>query len=406
MAGPSTPPTTGPAPDQQHINDGDIKDIATDDPYKAHPITIDGSADILIIVLAAGYGEAHDQDFGMEKTLTNTAPLALCQKSGGCKCPDGTAGASEFTTPSQGLVSLGLDGGDTGIASYAAGLSLDKYCKQPDPPGPPPAAPAAWSAAVVEAVVAIYPNPPPPPGISQGDPHLLTFDNRPYDLQSAGEFTLAKSTVDDFLVQVRQVPLPGPYPVAVNSAVAAKLGGHRVTLQLENSVLVARVDGVPDNTGGVMNVGTGTLERLGTDAGVGFLLEWPDGTTVEVGRTGYGRPQRHIQPSAARAGTLTGLLGNDNGQPGDDLTTSGRGHAQRRRARRRCTSSSRIRGESRRRNHSSTTSPVNRPRRSRTRRSRPPTSTAATSQAPPRRPQSVRPTASRINISSPIALSM
>ncbi len=133
MAGPSTPPTTGPAPDQQHINDGDIKDIASDAAYKAHPITIDGSADILIIVLAAGYGEAHDQDFGMERTLTNTAPLALCQMSNGCKCPDGSAGASEFTTPSQGLVSLGLDGGDTGIASYAAGLSLDKYCKQPGP---------------------------------------------------------------------------------------------------------------------------------------------------------------------------------------------------------------------------------------------------------------------------------
>ncbi len=29
-----------------------------------------------------------------------------------------------------------------------------------------------------------------------------------------------------------------------------------------------------------------------------------------------------VKPAAARAGTLTGLLGNDNGQPGDDLTTS------------------------------------------------------------------------------------
>ena len=320
MQGPSNPPTTGPAPDQQHINDGDIKDIATDEAYKAHPITIDGSADILIIVLAAGYGEAHDQDFGMERTLTNTAPLALCQKSGGCKCPDGSAGASEFTTPSQGLVSLGLDGGDTGIAAYAAGMSLDRYCDNPDPGPPPPGPPNNGGGGGGGG--GGDDQQPPPPAVSQGDPHLLTFDNRAYDLQAAGEFTLVKSTVDDFLVQVRQVPLPGRYPVAVNVAVAANLGGHRVTVTLENSVPVARVDGVPDNTGGVTNVGTGTLQRLGTDAGVGFLLEWPDGTTVEVGELGVVGLNITVKPAASRAGTLTGLLGNDNGQPGDDLTTS------------------------------------------------------------------------------------
>lgn len=150
----------------------------------------------------------------------------------------------------------------------------------------------------------------------------MTFDGRAYDLQAAGEFTLVKSTVDDFLVQARQVPLPGAIPVAVNQAIAAKLGGHRVTLTLENSVLVARVDGVADNAGGVTNVGTGTLERLGTDAGTGFLLEWPDGTTVEVSQLSTAGLNVSIAPAAARAGTLTGLLGNDNGQPGDDLVTA------------------------------------------------------------------------------------
>ena len=321
MKGPSQPPTTGPAPDSQHLNDGDIKDIATDAAYKAHPITIDGSADILVIVMATGYGEAHDQDFGMERTLTNTAPLALCQKSGGCKCPDGTAGASEFTIPSQGLVSLGLDGGDTGIAAYAAGMSLDKFCSNPDP-GPPPPGPPNNDGGGGGGGGGDDDQQPKPGGISQGDPHLLTFDNRPYDLQAAGEFTLAKSTVDDFDVQVRQVPLPGQYPVAVNAAVAAEENAHRVTFQLENSVLVARVDGVADNLGGFMSVGTGTLERLGTDAGVGFLLEWPDGSTLEVWELGVVGVDITLKPAAARAGTLTGLLGNDNGQSGDDLTTS------------------------------------------------------------------------------------
>ncbi len=321
MAGPGTPPTTGPAPDNQTINAGDIKDLASDAAYKAHPVTISGSADILLIVLASGYGDAHDQDFAMEKTLSTSAPLALCQKSGGCKCPDGSPGASEHTIPSQGLVSLGLEGGDTGIAAYAAGDSLDKYCKQPDPGPPPPGPPGGGGGGGGGG--GSDDQPPPPPGVSQGDPHLLTFDGRPFDLQAAGEFTLAKSTTDDLLVQVRQVPLPGAFPVAVNVAVAARLGGHRVTLTLENGVLVARVAGVADNSGGLTNVGSGTLERLGTDAGTGFLLEWPDGTRVQVGQMGLVGLNVSVAPAAARAGKLVGLLGNDNGQPGDDFTTSG-----------------------------------------------------------------------------------
>ena len=216
---------------------------------------------------------------------------------------------------------MGLDGGDTSLAAYAAGDSLDKYCKQPDPPPPPGGAAVAAVAGAVAAAVT-QPPPPPPPGQSTGDPHLLTFDGRAYDLQAAGEFTLVKSTVDDLLVQVRQVPLPGSIPVAVNQAVAAELAGHRVTVALENGVVVARVDGIVDNLGGVTNVGSGTLERLGTDAGVGFLLEWPDGTTVRVGQLGLVGLNVAIMPAASRAGKLVGLLGNDNGQADDDFATA------------------------------------------------------------------------------------
>jgi hypothetical protein len=133
---------------------------------------------------------------------------------------------------------------------------------------------------------------------------------------------LVKSTVDDFLVQARAVPLPGAIPVAVNQAIATRLGGHRVTVALENGEVVARVDGVVDNTGGVTNVGSGTLQRLGTDAGTGFLLEWPDGTTVRVDQMGLVGVNVTVRPAAARAGTLAGLLGNDNGQPGDDFVTA------------------------------------------------------------------------------------
>ncbi len=74
-----------------------------------------------------------------------------------------------------------------------------------------------------------------------GDPHLTTVDGVHYDFQSAGEFTALRE--EGFVVQTRQAPVPtattpitNPYTgithcVAIYTAVAAKLGSTRVTLQ-------------------------------------------------------------------------------------------------------------------------------------------------------------------------------
>jgi hypothetical protein len=74
-----------------------------------------------------------------------------------------------------------------------------------------------------------------------GDPHLTTVDGVKYDFQSAGEFTALRR--NGFVVQTRQSPVPtatvpitNPYTgithcVAIYTAVAAKLGSSRVTVQ-------------------------------------------------------------------------------------------------------------------------------------------------------------------------------
>lgn len=74
-----------------------------------------------------------------------------------------------------------------------------------------------------------------------GDPHLTTVDGVHYDFQSAGEFTALRE--QGFEVQTRQAPVPtasvpitNPYTgithcVAIYTAVAAKLGSSRVTVQ-------------------------------------------------------------------------------------------------------------------------------------------------------------------------------
>jgi hypothetical protein len=138
MAGPGMPPTSGPvASTSVTVNAGATVDIASQPQYVAQDVSLVGDADVVVVVMASGYGEIHDNGYKINQTLSDTAPVALCLKSGGCKCPNGSPGASEFTLQATIPISLGFDGGDKGLGAYAHGDSLDKYCKHPDPPSPP-----------------------------------------------------------------------------------------------------------------------------------------------------------------------------------------------------------------------------------------------------------------------------
>lgn len=102
-----------------------------------------------------------------------------------------------------------------------------------------------------------------------GDPHLTTVDGVHYDFQSAGEFTALKE--DKFEVQTRQRPVSTTTPGGVNdytglgtcvslySAVAARIGSNRVTLQ-------PNLSGQPDPSGLQLRV-NGNLVTL-TDRGI------------------------------------------------------------------------------------------------------------------------------------------
>jgi hypothetical protein len=83
-----------------------------------------------------------------------------------------------------------------------------------------------------------------------GDPHLTTVDGVHYDFQSAGEFTALKD--DRLEIQTRQSPVPTAtvpitneytgitHCVAVYTAVAARVGSSRVTLQPNPNVEESR----------------------------------------------------------------------------------------------------------------------------------------------------------------------
>jgi hypothetical protein len=99
-----------------------------------------------------------------------------------------------------------------------------------------------------------------------GDPHITTLDGTHYDFQGAGEYVVLRDGAD-VEVQARQAPIattfnPGPDGyhglatcVSLNSAVAARVGGRRVTYQ-------PNLSGVPDPSGLQLRL-DGTLTTLG-----------------------------------------------------------------------------------------------------------------------------------------------
>jgi V8-like Glu-specific endopeptidase len=111
-----------------------------------------------------------------------------------------------------------------------------------------------------------------------GDPHINTDNGVRYDFQSAGEFISLRDP-DGLEIQTRQTAIsttfnPGPDQhdglatcVSINTAVAARVGKHRVSY--ENNV-----SGVPDPSGLQLRV-DGTITTL-----PGGIMAFPDGGSI------------------------------------------------------------------------------------------------------------------------------
>lgn len=156
-------------------------------------------------------------------------------------------------------------------------------------------------------------------GLNDGDPHITTVDGVHYDFQAGGEFVALRES-GGLELQTRQTPVPSAPWVSVNTALAARVGKHRVTWQ-------PRLDGEPDPAGldvridgGVVAVPAGGLDLSGggrvqrTPASV-LTVDFPDGSTL-IATSNWWAAQKqwyidvHVYHTPATEG-LMGMLDRD-----------------------------------------------------------------------------------------------
>jgi hypothetical protein len=251
-------------------------------------LNVNATSGEVVTVTTDGLASVHDNSgnsdvaFGSER---------FCTVSGGCVCPQGTMEAGTNVAPKQMTIPFVAAFNAPSAGSHYSVVSdkLDDLCKRPPTPEPTQ-----------------YGNPCGPNcSNSHGDPHLLTVNAYRYDFQAAGEFTLLRSADGSLEIQARQEPL-GSKRIALNTAVAARVGSHRVAVYAGGGSLQARVDGTPVDLKSPMDLGNGgRISTYNTDL-PGFEIDFPDGTRMWT--IGAAAMNVEISPSVPLQTSGVGLL--------------------------------------------------------------------------------------------------
>ncbi|HEX4011613.1 MAG TPA: VWD domain-containing protein [Solirubrobacteraceae bacterium] len=271
---------------------------STDQLMISIPAAPTGDIETVHIDLGHAYGR-----FGVSSNYTGSAleKLTFCGGPSGCTAPvtpTGPAcGAGETYTPPPELTPLPSDPVlGLAAAQVHANVSIDYAAVPVD--------------TATSGTCTPTPTPPSGPGTAStfGDPHLIDFNGGLFDFQQAGEFTLLKSTGDDFQIQMRQQP-EGNCCVAFNTAVAMRVGAKTVEL----------VPNGPDGLVVYLNkhrtfdrriaLGTAGALRLTTQNRAPLAeVSLADHSTVQVYNV-FGALGIDISLASDRSGHLTGLLG-------------------------------------------------------------------------------------------------
>ena len=165
---------------------------------------------------------------------------------------------------------------------------------------------------------------------TEGDPHLKTVNDVSYDFQSAGEFVLLRDDGMELQARHSAVTTAGPLApnahtglsscVSVNTAVAMRIGDHRLTYQpalvdklgqdSQASRLQLRIDGKPAALGAVPI----PLQRGGrivpTNGTGGLEVQIPGGTRIAVTPLFWDQHKIHfMQINVYHGRAVDGLMG-------------------------------------------------------------------------------------------------
>lgn len=171
---------------------------------------------------------------------------------------------------------------------------------------------------------------------TEGDPHIRTVDGVNYDFQSAGEFVLLRDAGMELQARQSAVTTAGPLGanahtglsscVSVNTAVAMRVGDHRVTYQpnlanpndevssnnpdLKAPHLQLRIDGKPTTLGeqGIALRNGGRI--IATNDAGGLEVQYPGGTRIAVTPSFWQRHQIHfMHVNVYHARAVDGIMG-------------------------------------------------------------------------------------------------
>ncbi len=276
---------------------------STDQLMISMPAAPAGDIETAHIDLGLGYGR-----FGVASNYTGTAldKLTFCSGAGGCPTPTpppaGGCGAGETYVPPPQLTPLPADPLlGVAAAKSTSVVSID-YTAVPVTTATSgtctPGSGTGTGTGMGTGTASTF-----------GDPHLEAFNGDLFDFQQAGEFTLVKSTSDDFQIQIRQQP-DGNCCVAFNTAVAMRVGTATVELVPNGpDGLVVYLDKHRNFARSIALGTAGSLQLTTQDQAPLAEVTLADGSTVQVYNT-FGALGIDISLASARAGHLTGLLGN------------------------------------------------------------------------------------------------
>jgi Bacterial Ig-like domain (group 3) len=200
---------------------------------------------------------------------------------------DGTSDGNGSNPPAAGL--LDIQFGDYSGLTYFQGLAHPAWSDDSNSTGDNPNTTTRYDAYTDRVTGGL--------AAMEGDPHITTVEGVHYDFQGGGEYVSLRD-YDGLEIQTRQTPIPtasavtNPYTglttcVSLNTAVAARVGTHRVTFQ-------PNLNGLPDPNGLQLRI-DGNLTALPADGislgsgggivpsvGGGIEIDFPNGTALIV----------------------------------------------------------------------------------------------------------------------------